>query len=171
MTFGLKPTWITALLVLGIASACGGGDSDSNATATPPSAATQTDEATIAGSTATDGICVITIPDDWVDDGTGRGETALGDRWTLFGGAAATDDAWTSAKDLLKTQFGNQDGAEVVEVDSMISVSLANGGGLYVRERFEGRYCEFGVTSSRDNGDDIVQLWRSVADSLALAVP
>ncbi|MDQ2683100.1 MAG: hypothetical protein M3Y37_06195, partial [Chloroflexota bacterium] len=163
------------LLVFLVLGACGGGDDEAEPTAapttTPTVEAAPEGEAFTGGSIATDGICQINIPDDWVDDGTGRGETATGDRWTLFGGTAATDAAWTSARDLLKGQFASREGATVEETDSSVTITLPNGRGLYVRERFENRYCEFGVTSSGEESGEVVMLWRSVANSLQLLQP
>lgn len=167
--------WSILLVLVLLVAACGGGDDDPDPTAMPTGTAmvdAPADGAAFTGgSIVTDGICQINIPDDWVDDGTGRGETATGDRWTLFGGTAATDIAWTSAKDLLKGQFASREGATVEETDTNVTITLADGRGLYVRERFESRYCEFGITSSGDESEEIIALWRSVANSLQVLQP
>ena len=173
----IAPQLVSVLVLALILSACGG-DDKSEPTATPslePTAvidtpATQT-VATGVGSTATDGICQLTIPDSWVDDGTGRGATAQGDRWSVFGNTIADDEAWTAARDLLKSQMSGRDGAEITEADSTITVVLPNGRGYVVRERFDDRYCEFSVMASQDRAEDITGVWLDVAETLGPLQP
>ncbi len=156
-----------ALSLIVVLAACGGGGGDPKPTATSETPPTPTVEV-VTGSTTTDGICQITIPDDWVDDGTGRGETSLGDRWTLFGGSAATDTAWTAAKDLLKSQFDGVADVTIDDSDDRLTVIEPNGRGYYLRQRFESTYCDFAVSSIRDNTDEVTQTWVAVSETLAL---
>jgi hypothetical protein len=157
-----------AVLVLTLVlAACGGGSSDPEPTATSEIPPTPTVEV-VTGSTTTDGICQITIPDDWVDDGTGRGETSLGDRWTLFGGSATTDTAWTAAKDLLKSRYDGIADVTINDSDNQVTVIEPNGRGYYLRQRFETTYCDFSVSSTRDNEEKVTQTWVAVSETLAL---
>src|SRR5689334_11018695 len=139
---------ILPALILG---ACGGGGKkEPTATAVPGTSVavdTAVTEGTLTsvGSSATDGLCQVTIPDTWVDDGTGRGATAQGDQWLVFGNKIASDEAWNSARDLLKSQMSGREGAEFKETDDSITVTLANGRGYVDRVRFNDRYCEFSV--------------------------
>jgi hypothetical protein len=102
-----------------------------------------------------------------VDDGTGRGVTSQGDQWLVFGNKIASDEAWNSARDLLKSQMSGRDGVEIKETDDSISVTLANGRGYVDRVRFRDRYCEFSVMSNRDQPETVTVTWLSVADTLA----
>ena len=154
----LAPILIALLLV--VLAGCGGGDDPDP---TPPPIPTST--ASLAGSTATDGICQVTIPDDWVDDGTGRGQTSLGDRWTVFGGTIASDDAWVRAIELVKAQVGT-DGATVDQTDTAITITQANGRGYVHRERFGSRYCEFSVKTTADRSAEVVTEWQQSAATL-----
>lgn len=162
---------VTLFLAL-VLAACGGegGDKATETAATGSSTALDSSVSQnpleIVGSTATDGICQITIPETWVDDGTGRGATAEGDRWVLFGGGSATDADWTSAKELLKSQYAGQVGAETDEDDSSVTITLANGRGYVVRQRFDQIYCEFSVSAVRDEPDHVTALWHGVAATL-----
>ena len=171
-----KITSISILLVLLCVLAACGGDEEKDATSTPPGIPTATAEivptadlGSIAGSTATDGICQMTIPDDWVDDGTGRGVTTQGDQWSLFGGSIADDAGWTSAKELLKSQMSGQEGVEVRDDGNIVTILVPNGRGFVVRERIENRYCEFAVTARGDRSEEIASLWTAISDSIELA--
>lgn len=159
------------ILLLG---ACGGdgGDEPGPTTAPGPSptgivelTATQV-QSEISGSTATDGLCQVTIPDNWVDDGTGRGITAQGSRWSLFGGSIDSDAAWNSARDLLKGQFSGRDGVELTEDDTRVTIVLPNGRGYVVRERFEGLYCELAIMSTLDQPAEVTAIWAGVGETL-----
>jgi hypothetical protein len=162
------PRFLLLACLLLVLAACGGGkkaDPTTVPTAQPNTATARTaiDEAN--GSTATDGICQVVIPDDWTDDGSGRGLTTTNDHWMIFGGSVATDSSWTSAKDLVKTEVGGAD-ATVSETDTSITVLQPNGQGFLTRVRFENRYCEFSVISAGDRTDDVVAVWQSVASSM-----
>jgi hypothetical protein len=121
----------------------------------------------VVGSTATDGVCKVTIPDTWVDDGTGQGATAQGDQWRVFGNRIADDAAWSAARDLLKAQMSNRAGAKITEDDRTITVELPNGRGYVHRERFNDRYCEFSVMANRDEPEQVTATWLGVAATLA----
>ena len=169
----IAPVWASLLLLVIGLGACGG-DSEPKPTATSaaePTAVVDTPATQapleVVGSTATDGICQVTIPDTWVDDGTGRGATLGGDRWSVFGNAIANDEAWTAAQDLLKSQMADREGAEITETDSVITVVLPNGRGYVVRERFDDRYCEFSVMASQDQPEEITNIWLGIASTLA----
>ena len=163
---------VVLLLVAVALSACGG-DSAPDPTATTvveptavlDSPATQA-PLDIVGSTATDGICQVTIPDTWVDDGTGRGVTAQGDKWSVFGNRIANDEAWASARELLKSQMSDREGAEITEEANVLTVVLPDGRGYVVRERFEDRYCEFSVMAAIDRPEEITNVWLGVASTI-----
>lgn len=169
LNLGLAALLLPAVLL----GACGGdGKKEPTATAVPGTSVavdTAVTEGTLAsvGSSATDGVCQVTIPDTWVDDGTGRGVTAQGDNWLVFGNMIGSDEAWNSARDLLKSQMSGRAGAEIKETDDSITVTLANGRGYVDRVRFKDRYCEFSVMSTRDQPDTVTTTWHSVADTLA----
>jgi hypothetical protein len=168
----LRPAGV-AVFVLAIALVgCGGDDGDEpTATVAPDTTAVIDTPATQlsstgAGSVATDGICQINIPDTWVDDGTGRGQTEQGDRWALFGGSLSSDEDWTAARDLLKAQVANQEGVEISESDDEIVVTRPNGHGVVVRKRFDQIYCELAITSRQDRDEQITAAWQDVAETL-----
>jgi hypothetical protein len=100
-----------------------------------------------SGQVISDGICQASIPDDWVDDGTGHGTTSGGARYVLFGGRIASDDAWKQAVELVKKQAGSKEDAKVSEGDNFVRVDLADDRGFQYRGRFDDRYCDFSVTS------------------------
>jgi hypothetical protein len=163
----------TLLLAVFVLAACGGdGKKAPTATAEPQGTAVLGTAVTegpldIEGSTATDGVCKVTIPDTWVDDGTGQGVTSQGDKWRVFGNRIADDAAWNAARDLLKTQMSSQAGAKITEDDRTITVELANGRGYVHRERFNDRYCEFSVMANRDEPEQVTASWLGVAATLA----
>jgi hypothetical protein len=161
------------LLAVLVLAACGGDSKESpTATAAPEGTAAIGTAVTegpldITGSTATDGVCKVTIPDTWVDDGTGQGATSQGDKWRVFGNRIADDAAWNAARDLLKAQMSSQAGATIAEDDRTITVELPNGRGYVHRERFNDRYCEFSVMANRDEPEQVTATWRGVAATLA----
>lgn len=160
-----------SLVFILLVAACGGGDA---ATPTTEPAPTATAASTGAvgqgtGSTVSDGVCQVTIPDDWTDDGTARGRTLSGARWTLFGGRIRTDAAWTSAGDLLEQQQGNREGVAVERTEEQVILTQAENRGIVIRQRFDDRYCELSVTATASASDAEVQLWQSVARTLAPA--
>ena len=134
MTRGRPISGLAALLLaVLVLAACGGdGKKAPTATAEPAGTAVVDTPATEsppdgAGSSATDGVCRVTIPDSWVDDGTGQGATTQGDKWRVFGNRIVDDAAWASARDLLKAQMSGKDGAKITEDDRTIVVELPNG--------------------------------------------
>lgn len=159
---------VALLLALTIA-ACGGDDDPEPTTSSPPVETEAPDTSTagvVTGSTASDGVCQVTIPDDWVDVGTGRGTTAQGDRWSIFGGTTASDAIWENAKELLRTQMSGVPDAEITDEGNRIVVTTPDGRRLIVRQRFESRYCELSVTATRDVSPEIMSVWQAVADTL-----
>jgi hypothetical protein len=166
----MRASRIAALIaLLLLVAACGGGSRKATPTAGPGLTPTlppgPTASGSIQGSSASDGICQITIPDTWIDDGTGRGVTATADHWSVFGGTIAGDAGWSSAKDLMKTQLG-KDGATIDDSDDTITIVQPNGHGYAQRARFVNIYCEFSMTTSTDRGDDVVAGWREVAATM-----
>jgi hypothetical protein len=162
--------WLIGACLLAFTVAACGGNDDPEPTATAPAPTSATDRLTAAavtGSTASDGVCQVTIPDDWIDVGTGRGATAQGDRWSLFGGSVANDAAWTSAKELLRTQMSSAPNAEITDEGDRIVVTTPSGRRYVVRQRFEGRYCELSVAADRDVPAEEQTVWQSVAATLA----
>jgi hypothetical protein len=164
---------IAVLIPAVFLGACGGGDKKEPTATAAPGPTTVADSAVTegtlvsSGSNATDGLCQVTIPETWVDDGTGRGVTSQGDQWSVFGNKIASDEAWNSARDLLKSQMSSHPGADIKETDDSITVTLANGRGYVERVRFKDRYCEFSVMSTRDQPDNVTATWISVAQTLA----
>jgi hypothetical protein len=158
-------------LLVPLLAACGG-DSDDTPTSTPaaPTAtvtpALPSEVAGVTGSIASDGVCQVTVPDEWTDEGAAAGRTLAGARWTLFGGRLRTAEDWTAAAGLLKGQQGNRPGATVEESDDRIVVTLADNRGLVVRQRFPDRYCELSVTSTTSVSPEEVALWSGVAETL-----
>src|SRR6188472_541783 len=150
-----------AVLLLAVTLARCGGSDDPDPTAIPQTTATQV----VAGNLATDGICQATIPDDWVDGGTGRGATLEGDRWIVFGGAIASDDAWNKAVELVKTQVGTE-GADVQQTETSVTITQAAGRGYVHRERFNTQYCEFSVTTTADRSPEVIATWQQAATTL-----
>jgi hypothetical protein len=165
-----RPAFLAALVLAIVLAGCGG-DDDDDPTATTQTGATATIDtpaSTVsAGSIASDGICQIQIPDTWVDDGTGRGLTEQGDRWSLFGGSISSDEDWTAARDLLKAQVAHQEGVEITEGEDEIIVTRPNGQGIVVRRRFDETYCELAITSRQDRSPDVTASWQTVLDSMA----
>lgn len=160
---------LTLILLLG---ACGGGDGqEPTATARVEPTTSSDAPATLTvvpgqGSIATDGMCQVIIPDNWVDDGTGRGATAQGDRWSVFGNHIADDQGWTSAQDLLKSQLGDEVDAKISESDTAITVELPDGRGFVLRQRFEDRYCDFTVMAEQNRPEEVTAIWQGVAATL-----
>jgi hypothetical protein len=118
-----------------------GDSNEPNATAAPTlSAAT--------GQTVTDGICIATVPIEWVDTGNGRGLTTVGGRYQLFGGQAAGDAAWQQAVQLALDQAERHSDSQITQGDDFVRVAYANDTGLVYRGRYEGIYCDFSVTAT-----------------------
>jgi hypothetical protein len=169
---------IVALMIGGILAGCSSDDDegDPTATAVPPSptstaaAAASTVAPTIiagSGQVITDGICQANVPDDWVDDTTGRGTTSSGAKYVLFGGRVRSDDAWNEAVELVKTQAESKEGSNVTEADNSIRVDLADNRGFEYRVRFDANYCDFSVTSTSEIPEDERALWDGILASLA----
>lgn len=174
------PSRLLALaLLVGLAlGACSGSDDGDASTATaqplatvPPSAAATIAPTTaaVSGTLASDGICQVTIPDDWSDDGTARGRTSTNARWTLFGNRLADDLEWQSAVTLLKDQQGSRPGATVDEQPDRVTVTQAEGRAIVVRRRFADRYCELSVTATGAVTPEATAVWATVTASLAPA--
>ncbi|HEY7033389.1 MAG TPA: hypothetical protein VH482_18760 [Thermomicrobiales bacterium] len=186
---------VLVVLIGGLLAACSTNDDESNgATSTPtttqatqtPTSAAGGQKATpsaAAGSTAvpatlapgsgqsiTDGICQATIPDDWVDNGSGAGTTPSGAKYILFGGLLKTDDEWKQAVQLVKDQAGSQEGAKVSEGDDFVRVDLPDNHGFEYRKRLQDRYCDFSVTSTAAAIPDAERaIWDAIIASLAPA--
>lgn len=161
-----------ALLVGLMLGACSGSDDgdDPTATAQPPATAALTSSPTsaaVGGTLASDGICQVTIPDDWSDDGTARGRTSTNARWTLFGNRLADEAEWQSAVTLLKDQQGSRPGATVDEQPARVTVTQPDGRAIVVRQRFADRYCELSVTATGVVPAEVGAVWATVAGSLA----
>ena len=169
-----SPSRLLALaLLVGLAlGACSGSDDGDapTAAAQPPATAAPTGvptTAAVGGTLASDGICQVTIPDDWSDDGTARGRTSTNARWTLFGNRLADEAEWQAAVTLLKDQQGSRPGATVDERSDRVTVTQAEGRAIVVRQRFDDRYCELGVTAAGAVTPEVAAVWTSVAGTLA----
>src|SRR5688500_8535586 len=169
MTGTIRTLFVLCLVAPSVAACGGDEDPDPTSTTNPVPTEEATDPTTVAatGSTASDGVCQVTIPDDWVDVGTGRGTTPQGDRWSIFGGSIASDAAWTSAKELLRSQMSSAPDAEIADEGDRVVVTTPDGRRYLVRQRFENRYCEVSLTASRDVSEEEQAIWQSVAASLA----
>jgi hypothetical protein len=122
------------------------------------------------GHLISDGICQATIPDDWVDNGSGSGTTPSGARYILFGGLLKSEESWKEAVQLVKDQAGSQDGAKVSEGDDFIRVDREDNRGFEYRKRLADRYCDFSVTSaSVAIPDQERAIWDAILASMAPA--
>lgn len=119
------------------------------------------------GQSITDGLCVATIPDGWVDDGTGNGSTASNARYSLFGGRLSGDAAWQTGVDLVKKQAQAKPGATINDGDNFVRVDLADGRGFEYRAHFTDRYCDFSVTATRAIPPEERAFWDAIIASLA----
>ena len=161
-----------ATLTLG---ACSGSDDEPAETPTTAPTVVLTAVAPIpapdvlGGTLASDGICQVSIPDDWSDDGTARGRTSLGARWTLFGNLLGSDTEWATAVNLLKNQQGVRPGAVVDETPDRIVITQAENRALVVRQRFPGRYCELSLASTSDVTLETLALWTQIAATMTPA--
>lgn len=151
--------WTVLLLLPFLLAACGGGDDEP---ATPTAAPTQTPAPTPTldpnapitpqaldsanSQVVGDGLCTASVPEGWVDDGTGRGNTPSNSRYVVFGGRVASDADWQRAVELVRTQAGTRAGATVDETDTSIRVTFADNAGFEYRARFGTRYCDFNVS-------------------------
>ena len=137
--------------------------SDSGGTGATPVPATFTAG---SGQIVTDGICQATIPDDWVDNGTGSGATASGARYELFGNTVRTDDEWNQGVKLVKDAAAKTEGANVTDGDNFVRVDYPDGKGFEYRGRFADRYCDFTVTSSSAVPEDERAIWDAIIGSM-----
>src|SRR5215212_6468936 len=127
-------------------------DDDNSATPTPTAAPTLTGA---TGQETTDGICKATVPINWAERGTGRGTTAEGGSYTLFGGKIADDEAWKQAVQLVLAQAANQPDAKITQEDDFVRIQYPNDTALDYRARFNVLYCDFKLTAgSRSLADD-----------------
>jgi hypothetical protein len=169
MTGAARSLLLLFLIALTVAACGGDDDPEPTATIAPPptNEAPEPTQVLSSGSTASDGVCQVTIPDDWVDVGTGRGTTPQGDRWSLFGGSIASDAAWTSAKELLRSQMSSAPDAEIADEGDRVVVTTPDGRRYLVRQRFENRYCELSVTANREVTAEQQAVWQGVAATIA----
>jgi hypothetical protein len=172
---------IVAILMGGILAGCSSKDDegDPTSTAVPPTltstaaAAVSTVAPTIISGTGqliTDGTCQANIPDDWVDDTTGHGTTSSGAKYILFGNRVRSDEAWTEAVELVKSEAESKEGSNVTEADNSIRVDFADNRGFEYRARFDTVYCDFSVTGSSPIPDEERALWDGILASLGPVV-
>ena len=194
MTFRLPCKTLLLVLLTGIVLAgCSSDDDEGDDTptpvpptpereATPPTDQTTTAATPATGATAvpvtfasgsgqivTDGICQATVPDDWVDNGTGKGATSSGARYELFGNIIPTDDAWNQAVQLVKDAADKTEGANITEGDNFVRVDYPDDEGFEYRGRFADRYCDFSVTSSSAIPEDEREIWVAIIASMGPA--
>ncbi len=123
------------------------------------------------GRIVSDGVCRVTVPSGWVDDGTGSGRTAGGHIFTLFGGRLTDAAAWDRAASLFRDQAASRRDATLTEGDGFLHVLYADGRGFAHRARFADRYCDIRVLG-RGSGPIASQeqaTWEAVVASLAPA--
>jgi hypothetical protein len=119
-----------------------------------------------SGQNVTDGICQATVPDDWVDNGTGSGSTASGARYELFGNTVRTDDDWNQGVKLVKDAAAKIQEAKVTDGDNFVRVDYPDSKGFEYRGRFANRYCDFTVTSSSAIPEDERAIWDAIIGSM-----
>ncbi len=153
-----------ALVIATLLSACSTGDDEgdtpapSNAAATATTGAGQPTSTTgalppadltdINGQLISDGLCQALIPDGWVDDGTGRGTTASGGRFVLFGGRVSSDADWERSVEIVSTPAAGGAIGSIEREDDSIYVTYTGDLGFEVRRRFGSQYCDLTVSSS-----------------------
>lgn len=176
----MKGRWCVAAFCLAIAlSACSTSDDEgktpvsrgsSTATSAPPGSTTTEESGSLTGANSqliTDGVCQVVIPDDWVDDGTGRGTTPGGARFVLFGGRIRNDADWQAARDVVATPGAGTDVTSISRDEGSIRVVYAGDLGFEYRKRFDDKYCDFSVTSTRTIPEGERRYWDAVISSLA----
>ena len=166
---------IVVLLIGGVLAGCSSDDDEGDPTTTPvPPTPTSTAVAvTVAptviassGGLTTDGTCQASLPDDWVDDSTGRGTSPTGARYELFGNRIRSEDGWTQAVTLFKSQAEKNAGGTVTEGETWIRVDFADDRGFNYRGRFDAIYCDFGVSSTRAIPEEERAQWDAIIASL-----
>ena len=123
------------------------------------------------GRVVSDGVCRVTVPSGWVDDGTGSGRTAGGHIFTLFGGRLTDAAAWDRAASLFRDQAASRRDATLTEGGGFLHVVYADGRGFAHRTRFADRYCDIRVLG-RGSGPIAPQeqaTWEAIVASLAPA--
>jgi hypothetical protein len=168
---------VLAVLLLTVTlAACSSDDDegdDPTATAVPPTVTatvTQLPPTLSAGNgnVISDGVCEVLIPEGWVDDGTGKGATASGHVFILFGGSVRSDAEWATSVDLVATPTAGLTIESIEETADSIYVTYANDRGFEFRKRFGVRYCDFQVTSRGGPiSEDEQSYWPAVTQSLA----
>jgi hypothetical protein len=113
--------------------------------------------------------CRVTIPLEWVSVGDGSGTTASGARFTLYGGAISSDQAWENAVSLVADQANRQGASSLTRGDDWIYAILSNDRGFTFRARFDDRYCDFSVLGVRAVPEAERHTWNAVAASLKVA--
>lgn len=123
-----------------------------------------------AGQRISDGLCQATIPDGWVDDGTGRGTTSSGARFTLFGSVLGDDAAWRSAADVVATPAASRPISAIRRTAASVRIDFADNRGFEYRARYGDRYCDFYVyRSAGPIPDQERAVWDAVIASLGPA--
>jgi hypothetical protein len=113
--------------------------------------------------------CRVTIPLDWVSVGDGGGTTASGARFTLYGGAIASNQAWENAVSLVADQANRQGAQSLTRGGDWIYAVLSNDRGFTFRARFDDRYCDFSVLGVRAIPETERGTWDAIAASLKVA--
>jgi hypothetical protein len=139
--------------------------------ASPAAAASPTKRPTFAVGAdmqvISDGVCTAAVPEDWFDDGTGRGTTSTNARYVLFGGRVSTDDAWVAGVQLLEDQAKKTADAVVTKTDDSIRIDLPGNRGFEYRARFGNRYCDISVTASSEIPESERAAWDTLVASLS----
>jgi hypothetical protein len=115
-----------------------------------------------------DGVCATLIPDDWASSGNGRGFTASGARFILFGNYLAGDNEWTGAVNIIATVAAAVHAESHASADS-ISYAASDGTSYEIRRRIGDRYCDFSVTSSSPASAYERAAWLAVGASMTAA--
>jgi hypothetical protein len=137
------------------------------ATAAPP-VATAAGLNPATSQTISDGICSTLIPDAWTNSGNGRGFTASGARFILFGNLISGDSEWSAAVNIIATVAAGQ-GAKPHETAGSISYQTSDGTSFEIRRRINDRYCDFSVMSTSAASADEQAVWQGVGASMTAA--
>ena len=117
-----------------------------------------------------DGLCQMLAPEGWVDDGTGRGTTAAGARFVLFGGRLTSSTSWATAINVVATPTSGRSIASIDKNDLSIRAVDADDRGFAYRERFDSIYCDLTVSSaSMPISQHERAYWDAIIESIAKA--
>lgn len=172
-------TAVLALLTILTLAACSTSDDENpDATSTSPASSSQSAgtrqpslSSSVSGQTISDGLCQVTIPAGWVDDGTGRGTTAGGHRFELFGGRVTDDAGWQLVSQVVATPRAGRSIQSIQQDADSVHAIFDNDEGFAYRVRFDTLYCDFSVTGMSGPVDGAERAtWPEIIGSIAPAM-